>query len=72
MLFFSYAIDDPAPTAPTSPPTTAATGTPSTPTPASTTPPDADQHWNALSLPYAVGPHGRIATLRPSALQPPK
>ena len=34
--------------------------------------PDADQHWNALSLPYAVGPHGRIATLRPSALQPPK
>ncbi len=32
--------------------------------------PDADQHWNALSLPYAVGPHGRIATLRPTALQP--
>ncbi len=32
--------------------------------------PDADQHWNALSLPYAVGPHGRIGTLRPSALQP--
>jgi photosystem II stability/assembly factor-like uncharacterized protein len=30
--------------------------------------PDADQHWNALSLPYAVGPHGRIGTLRPSAL----
>jgi hypothetical protein len=29
--------------------------------------PDADQHWNALSLPYVVGPHGRIATLRPSA-----
>ncbi len=25
---------------------------------------DADQHWNALSLPYVVGPHGRIATLR--------
>jgi photosystem II stability/assembly factor-like uncharacterized protein len=34
--------------------------------------PDADQHWNALSLPYAVGPHGRIATLRPSALTPSK
>ena len=34
--------------------------------------PDADQHWNALSLPYAVGPHGRIATLRPSALTPQK
>jgi photosystem II stability/assembly factor-like uncharacterized protein len=33
-------------------------------------PPDADQHWNALSLPYAVGPHGRIATLRPSAIAP--
>jgi hypothetical protein len=32
--------------------------------------PDADQHWNALSLPYVVGPHGRIATLRPSALEP--
>jgi hypothetical protein len=32
-------------------------------------PPDADQHWNALSLPYAVGPHGRIATLRPSAVR---
>ena len=30
--------------------------------------PDADQHWNALSLPYVVGPHGRIATLRPDAL----
>jgi hypothetical protein len=25
--------------------------------------PDADQHWNALSLPYAVGPHGRIGIL---------
>ena len=22
--------------------------------------PDADAHWNALSLPFAVGPHGRI------------
>jgi hypothetical protein len=32
--------------------------------------PDADQHWNALSLPYVVGAHGRIATLRPSALSP--
>ena len=38
------------------------------PDPAFHEPPDADQHWNALSLPYAVGPHGRIATLRPSAL----
>ena len=32
--------------------------------------PDADQHWNALSLPYAVGPHGRVGILNPSALQP--
>jgi hypothetical protein len=30
--------------------------------------PDTAQHWNALSLPFAVGPHGRIATLRPSSL----
>ncbi len=34
--------------------------------------PDADQHWNALSFPFAVGPHGRIGTLRPSALKPHK
>ncbi|MGD0646723.1 MAG: hypothetical protein ABR971_01935, partial [Acidobacteriaceae bacterium] len=34
--------------------------------------PDADQHWNALSLPYAVGPHGRIGVLNPNALQPTK
>jgi hypothetical protein len=32
--------------------------------------PDADQHWNALSLPYAVGPHGRIGILNPAALKP--
>ena len=32
--------------------------------------PDADQHWNALSLPNAVGPHGRIGILNPSALKP--
>ncbi len=38
------------------------------PNPRFNDPPDADQHWNALSLPYVVGPHGRIATLRPSAL----
>jgi hypothetical protein len=31
---------------------------------------DADKNWNALSLPYAVGPHGRIGKLRPTALQP--
>jgi hypothetical protein len=32
--------------------------------------PDADQHWNALSLPYAVGPHGRIGKLRDNVLNP--
>ena len=31
---------------------------------------DADQHWNALSLPFVVGPHGRIGKLRPAALIP--
>jgi photosystem II stability/assembly factor-like uncharacterized protein len=30
---------------------------------------DADQHWNALSLPFAVGPHGRIGRLRREALK---
>ena len=29
---------------------------------------DADKNWNALSLPFVVGPHGRIGLLRPSAL----
>ena len=32
--------------------------------------PDADQHWNALSLPYAVGSHGRVGILDRSALKP--
>ncbi len=30
--------------------------------------PDADQHWNALSLPFVVGPHGRIGRLRDGVL----
>ena len=30
--------------------------------------PDTDQRWNALSLPFVVGPHGRIGVLRPEAL----
>jgi hypothetical protein len=30
--------------------------------------PDADQHWNALSLPYVVGPGGRIGILRLGAV----
>jgi hypothetical protein len=33
--------------------------------------PDADQHWNALSLPFVVGPHGRIGKLRGDALNSP-
>ena len=33
--------------------------------------PDADRNWNALSLPYVVGPHGRIGRLRDGALQAP-
>ena len=29
---------------------------------------DADKNWNALSLPFVVGPHGRIGKLRANAL----
>jgi photosystem II stability/assembly factor-like uncharacterized protein len=32
--------------------------------PSPTDPPDADKNWNALSLPFVVGPHGRIGRLR--------
>jgi photosystem II stability/assembly factor-like uncharacterized protein len=32
-------------------------------------PADADREWNAISLPFVVGPHGRIGKLRPNALQ---
>ena len=39
-------------------------------TPTKDEPADADKNWNALSLPYVVGPHGRIGILNPSALQP--
>jgi photosystem II stability/assembly factor-like uncharacterized protein len=31
-----------------------------------------DGNWNALSLPFAVGPNGRIAQLNPAALPPMK
>ncbi|GAA3751648.1 WD40/YVTN/BNR-like repeat-containing protein [Terriglobus aquaticus] len=34
--------------------------------------PNADKQWNALSLPYVVGPHGRIGRLRDDALSPGK
>jgi photosystem II stability/assembly factor-like uncharacterized protein len=33
-------------------------------------PPDSDKNWNALSLPYVVGPNGRIGKLRGDALKP--
>jgi hypothetical protein len=29
---------------------------------------DADKNWNALSLPFVVGPKGRVGVLRPAAL----
>ena len=32
--------------------------------------PDADKNWNALSLPFVVGPNGRIGKLRSTALNP--
>jgi photosystem II stability/assembly factor-like uncharacterized protein len=32
--------------------------------PSATDPADADKNWNALSLPFVVGPHGRIGRLR--------
>ena len=31
---------------------------------------DADRNWNALSLPFVVGPHGRVGKLNPNALKP--
>jgi len=39
---------------------------PLTPTPQDA--PDADKNWNALSLPFVVGPKGRIGKLRATAL----
>jgi photosystem II stability/assembly factor-like uncharacterized protein len=33
-------------------------------------PADADRNWNALSLPYVVGPHGRIGKLEPLPMPP--
>jgi len=36
--------------------------------PSPTDAPDADRTWNALSLPFVVGPHGRIGLLEPAAL----
>ena len=39
------------------------------PDPAMHEPPDADRNWNAISLPFVVGPHGRIGKLNPGALK---
>jgi hypothetical protein len=39
-------------------------------TPSGYDPPDADKNWNALSLPFVVGPHGRIGKLRTIAPAP--
>ena len=38
------------------------------PNPALHEPVDGDRNWNALSLPFVVGPHGRIGKLNPNAL----
>jgi hypothetical protein len=38
------------------------------PNPAQHDAPDADKNWNALSLPFVVGPKGRIGKLNPAAL----
>lgn len=38
--------------------------------PKSGQPADTDKNWNALSLPFVVGPNGRIGKLRDDALQP--
>jgi hypothetical protein len=40
--------------------------------PTPTDSPNADRDWNALSLPFVVGPHGRIGKFRPEALIPPQ
>jgi hypothetical protein len=32
--------------------------------------PDADRNWNAISLPFVVGPHGRVGKLNPAAFKP--
>jgi hypothetical protein len=41
------------------------------PNPALHEPADDDRNWNALSLPFVVGPHGRIGKLRTGALNAP-
>jgi hypothetical protein len=41
---------------------------PLNPDPALHEAPDTDREWNALSLPFVVGPNGRIGKLNPKAL----
>jgi len=41
-------------------------------TPSGYDPPDADKNWNALSLPFVVGPKGRIGRLRTITQPKPK
>ena len=38
--------------------------------PSATDTPGADRDWNALSLPFVVGPHGRIGKLNAKTLAP--
>jgi photosystem II stability/assembly factor-like uncharacterized protein len=38
------------------------------PDPAAHDAPGADRNWNAISLPFVVGPHGRIGKLNPAAV----
>jgi hypothetical protein len=38
--------------------------------PGPTDAPDADENWNALSLPFVVGPKGRVGKLRIEVLKP--
>jgi hypothetical protein len=40
--------------------------------PSNDDPADADKNWNALSLPFVVGPHGRIGRLRTVTIQQQK
>ena len=40
------------------------------PDPARHETPDVDRNWNAISLPFVVGPHGRIGKLNAAALKP--
>jgi photosystem II stability/assembly factor-like uncharacterized protein len=39
------------------------------PDPARHEAPDADRNWNAISLPFVVGPHGRIGRLNPESVK---